>query len=237
MITGIDHAVVLVDNLESAIFRWRGAGFEVILGGRHRPAPTENAVIPFRDSSYIELFAFRRSYPEHRWWNLEKSGNVMDYSCTSTDIERDMEDMNSAGITSYPRQSLQRVLPSGDVADWWISVPRGQYAGVVPFLVGDVTSRTLRVPPAPVHLNGVVGIACIVIAVPSLRMVDSWCKNVAGWRYRLVDGRTDAVELRRHEQIIRFIVEPAVRVAGSPRIQLFLRTDTTFVPLQALIRG
>lgn len=236
MITGIDHAVVLVDDLEAAVSRWERAGFAVILGGRHKPAPTENAVIPFADGSYIELFAFGMPYPEHRWWDLERSDEIVDYSCMSTDIERDLATLERAGVTNYPRQTLQRILPNDDVAEWVISAPRGDYAGIVPFLIADVTARRVRVPPAPVHMNGVRGIAQILIAVPGLERLDPWCKNVTGWTYRPIDEQANAVELRRHGQTIRFVVKPSVG-ARSQRIQLVLRTDATTVSLKALIRG
>ena len=223
MLAGIDHAVVLVTDLEAAVSRWRSAGFTVTLGGRHRPAPTENAIIAFADSSYVELFAFRMPHEAHRWWPLRAQERIIDYSCISTDLDRDIAHVERAGVSSYPRQVLQRVVPNGDVAEWFISAPRGHHAGVIPFLIADVTSRTVRVPSAPVHSNGALGIACVAVAVPSLKLVDPWCKNLAGWTYRPAAGEAMDAELQRHEQSIRFVAHPRV-AARSPSIELFLRT-------------
>ncbi len=56
MLTGIDHIVIVVNNLDVASTQFETAGFTVTPGGSH-PTGTYNALIPFQDGSYFELIA------------------------------------------------------------------------------------------------------------------------------------------------------------------------------------
>ena len=63
MLTGIDHIVIIISDLATAVKSYEEPGFTVALGGRH-PVGTHNALIPLADGSYIELIAFYRANPE-----------------------------------------------------------------------------------------------------------------------------------------------------------------------------
>jgi hypothetical protein len=52
--TRVDHIVVSVAELPSAIARWRTAGLPPTLGGRH-PWGTSNALVRGPDRGYLEL--------------------------------------------------------------------------------------------------------------------------------------------------------------------------------------
>ena len=58
MLTRLDHLVVLVSDLDQAIRGCEGLGFAVTSGGEHADGLTCNALIPFKDGSYLELVAF-----------------------------------------------------------------------------------------------------------------------------------------------------------------------------------
>src|SRR5262249_58019959 len=57
MLTGIDHLVVAVPDLDAAIESYQSVGFHVVRGGRHQVG-THNALVPFADGVYLELIAF-----------------------------------------------------------------------------------------------------------------------------------------------------------------------------------
>ena len=59
MITGIDHLVIAVKDLEAATRAYGELGFTVVPGGRH-PVGTYNTLIAFADGSYLELIGFYR---------------------------------------------------------------------------------------------------------------------------------------------------------------------------------
>ena len=68
MLKGIDHVVILVKNLDQAVADYTQLGFNVVPGGEHTDGATHNALVAFADGSYLELIAFKREAPEHRWW-------------------------------------------------------------------------------------------------------------------------------------------------------------------------
>ena len=49
MLRGIDHIVILVDDLDQAIQSYTEAGFTVIPGGEHTGGATHNALVAFRE--------------------------------------------------------------------------------------------------------------------------------------------------------------------------------------------
>src|SRR3989338_6231807 len=67
MLTGIDHIVIVVQNLDEAARNYEKLGFTVVPGGRH-PVGSHNVLISFADGSYIEIISFYQPSPDHRWW-------------------------------------------------------------------------------------------------------------------------------------------------------------------------
>lgn len=77
MLTGIDHIVITVPDLDLAIASYRQLGFTVARGGRHAAA-THNALIAFARRAYVELLAFLDPAPSHRWWEpLQRGGGLV----------------------------------------------------------------------------------------------------------------------------------------------------------------
>jgi len=66
MLKGIDHLVIVVKDLPQAAKDYEQLGFTAVLGGRH-PVGSHNALIAFRDGSYLDIIAFYREAPDHRW--------------------------------------------------------------------------------------------------------------------------------------------------------------------------
>lgn len=82
MIQAIDHLVILVSDLAEAIEDYEALGFHVAPGGEHTDGATHNALISFADGTYLELLAFRRDAPTHRWWRHTASGEgLIDFAC------------------------------------------------------------------------------------------------------------------------------------------------------------
>jgi hypothetical protein len=67
MFKAVDHFVVVVADLETAIRNYTTAGFTVVRGGRHNIG-THNALIAFADGSYLELIAFLNPAGGHPWY-------------------------------------------------------------------------------------------------------------------------------------------------------------------------
>ena len=167
MLRGLDHVVILVTDLDEAIESYTRLGFTVVPGGRHNVA-TQNALIAFRDGSYIELIAFWEDAPQHRWHRyLQLGGGLVDYCMRTSDLTGDAAALRKAGIAMSEAQAMSRLRPDGYSVEWRLSLAT-ETQGVSPFFIEDLTPRAERVPRQIRHANGVTGISTITIAVRDL---------------------------------------------------------------------
>lgn len=179
----IDHIVIVDQNLETMVQQAESIGFTVVPGGEHAGGMTHNALIPFRDGSYIELIAFIE--PEqrstHRWWpRLWKGGGLVDFALLCDDLEAEVEEIRRRGLEVPEAVENGRLRPDGQRLEWRQSFPQTVVGETgMPFLIEDVTPRSLRVPSSDAevtHRNGVVGIAGITLLVDDL---DSASRSLA----------------------------------------------------------
>ena len=61
-----------------------------------------------------------------------------------------------------------RSRPDGYHVRWINNKVGGQYQGVIPFIIEDVTARSERLPTEKIHANGVTGIHCLSLATADL---------------------------------------------------------------------
>lgn len=202
MLIGLDHIVIAVSNLEAAIASYRDLGFTVIPGGRH-PVGTYNGLISFADGSYIEIIAFYRENPDHRWWKpLQRGGGLVDFCMQTDDLAGDTAKLRNAGVEIDDPVPWSRARPDGYQLKWLLSLAREPHRGVAPFLIQDETPRSERVPQRFDHQNGARGIGTVTVAVDDLPNVAGWYKSVLGY---------DGAAVRREELNaagMRFTVGP-----------------------------
>ena len=180
MLQGIDHIVIAVPDLVVASRNYQALGFSVVPGGRH-PVATHNALIALADGSYIELIAFYEKHPQHKWWQpLQQGGGLVDFCMQTDDLLGDTAAFRAAGVEIDDPSPLSRVRPDGYQLKWVLSIARGAYRGVAPFLIQDETPRTERVPRQTQHANGVTGIGKVTVAVDDVERVAGWYRRVFG---------------------------------------------------------
>lgn len=172
----IDHIVVAVSDLQSAIAGWRRLGFTVVEGGEHPGRGSRNALVVFADGAYFEIIAFDRAVPDFRWWQvLDRVGDgLVDFALLPSDIEADVAAARARGLDIGLPIAGGRTRPDGVRLDWKTArSPRSD----LPFLCGADANRTLRVPDgeARIHPNGAQGVASLVVAVANLE------ESVARW--------------------------------------------------------
>lgn len=152
MLTAIDHLVIVVPDLDAAIKTYRDLGFTVVAGGRHPGVGTDNALIAFRDSAYLELVGFHEPRPDHRWWApLQKGGGLVDFCLQTDDFAGDADRLRRAGV---------------DMGG--------------PFVLAEETGRDERVPHERAHANGVTGIGRVTVVVRDLAAVRRWYGEALG---------------------------------------------------------
>ena len=175
MLNRLDHLVILVRDLDQAIREYEVLGFTVIPGGEHADGLTRNALIPFRDGSYLELVAFLDPEdPRENVWGwrafLPSGGGMIDYCAASDDLGDDAHALEERGLGVEGPTDGGRRLPDGKEIRWRVARIR-QDGRLLPFLIEDVTPRSLRVPGGPVaeHPNGATGISRLELAASNER--------------------------------------------------------------------
>ncbi len=181
-VLGLDHVVVAVHDLDAAIASYRATGFTVQVGGTHPGRTSHNALIVFQDGAYIELIAWAAPAPTERWWRVvqEHGEGIVDFALLPRDAAAALAAAQARGLQTMtgPLEG-GRVRPDG-VQLRWQTVRHA--TPELPFLCGDITPRSLRVPEGDVrqHANGALGIAGLEIAVNDL--------DAAELRYRALLG-------------------------------------------------
>ncbi|RMF76551.1 MAG: hypothetical protein D6737_19920 [Chloroflexi bacterium] len=178
MLTGIDHIVIAVHDLDEAMANYRELGFHVIVGGEH-PTGSHNALISFADGAYIELIAWREPSPDVRWYRLlQNGGGLIDYCMRTDDLDGDLHAFRDGGVTQTERRDGGRARPDGYHIKWVTGRILEPLQGVAPFIIEDVTPRDERVPSETTQPNGVTGIDNLVIAVPETKTLQTWYRRV-----------------------------------------------------------
>ena len=176
MITGIDHIVIMVSDLEQAASQWGDLGFTVIPGGKH-PRGTHNALIAFQDHSYLELIAFwEPDYDAHKWHRFQNSGiGLIDHALASSDLPQEVQDITGRGVAYEGPNAGARSRLDGVELSWRTAQPAGRDDHALPFIIDDVSPRELRVPGGEQaeHANGVLGVDTLQIVVDDVAAISA----------------------------------------------------------------
>lgn len=208
MLLGIDHIVIAVRDLEAALRSYEQLGFTVVPGGRH-PVGTHNVLISFADGSYIEIIAFYRDNPDHRWWKpLQIEEGLVDFCMQTDDLAGDTGKLRGAGVAIDAPVPWSRARPDGYQLKWVLSLAREGHRGVAPFLIQDETPRSERVPQRFDHKNGAAGIGTVTVAADDLPAVTGWYESVLGYNgepVKRADLKAEGVRFRIGAHIFEFV--------------------------------
>jgi catechol 2,3-dioxygenase-like lactoylglutathione lyase family enzyme len=165
----LDHIVIAVHELDTAIDNYAALGFNVQRGGDHPGRPTHNALVVFADGSYFELIAWKEPAPQERWWQLlQRHGEgIVDFALLPRSTPDTVNAAARRGLVLDGPHDGGRLRPDGERLRWQTARPPSPD---LPFLCGDITPRVLRVPEgsARVHPNGALGVASLALAVHDL---------------------------------------------------------------------
>lgn len=198
MISGIDHLVILVDDLDTGMDQYRELGFTVTPGGRH-PRFTHNALVTFADGSYLELISFyEHDNVTHRWYGYRASGGgLIDHALGSDDLAAELAGADLRGVPYSGPHDGARARPDGVQLVWKTATPGAERPIGLPFLIEDVTERGLRVPgDASGHANGVSGVDTLIIAVADIEASATLYGQLLNQTGQEVTGSTDSSAAR-----------------------------------------
>ena len=221
MITGIDHIVIMVSDLETATRQWSAVGFNVIPGGKH-PRGTHNALIAFQDGSYLELIAFwEPDYDAHKWHRFRDTGiGLIDHALGSSDLAAEVVALADRGIRYDGPNPGARSRPDGVELAWRTAQPAGYDDHGLPFLIDDVSDRSLRVPGGSdaMQENGVIGVKQLQIVAADYEGVANHYAKITGTEPASGDDGSALVTAGPHSIKIS---TPDAGSAGSMRIDTF----------------
>ena len=166
----LDHIVIAVNDLDTAIADYRALGFQVLVGGQHPGRTSHNALVVFADGSYLEIIAWRAPAPEERWYRTlrDHGEGLVDFALLPPNTVQALAEARARGLDTLtgPLEG-GRVRPDGAQLLWQTA---RHATPDVPFLCSDITPRALRVPEGAVrtHPNGALGVATITVAVHDL---------------------------------------------------------------------
>jgi catechol 2,3-dioxygenase-like lactoylglutathione lyase family enzyme len=173
VIRGIDHIVIPVHDLATAIADYSALGFTVVRGGRHPGLNTHNALIAFDDGCYFELIASLEPGTATHWWfdGLRRDGGFTDFCLQSDQLVEDSAAFRRAGAAIGTPFMMSRERPDGYRLDWELAVNESDTRGLVPFFIRDITPRDERVPRGPKHSNRAAGVESLAIVVAEMNSV------------------------------------------------------------------
>jgi hypothetical protein len=165
----LDHVIIAVNDLGQASRDYEKLGFTVLPGGTHANGASHNALIVFRDGSYIELLAptgepAQPGYADFSFLTQHGEG-LVGFALRSDDLVVDVDAVQQRGLAMSAVTTGRRKRPDGLELQWRSA--RLAAGGLSPFLIQDITPRDWRVPndeKAITHANTCVGIVALVLA-------------------------------------------------------------------------
>lgn len=158
-LTGIDHTLVGVRDLEAARALWQGLGFTVSPRGRHIGWGTANYCIMF-DAGYIELLGVvdPSQFTNNLDKVLEAREGMFALAFASDDADGLAAALDAAGLPADGPKALKRLLelPEGDVLPEFklVHLPAAATPGLRAFVCQHLTPALIRRPEWLAHANG-----------------------------------------------------------------------------------
>jgi catechol 2,3-dioxygenase-like lactoylglutathione lyase family enzyme len=189
-VVGIDHAVVMVDDLDAAADNWKRLGFTVSPRGTHSAKlGSGNYTIMFGDD-YIELLGVLTA-TEHnapsRAFLAERGGGIERIAFTTTDAVAGAQELRDLGIQAIGPVDFGRPveLPSGGKGEARFSIfewPREEAPGNLRIFACQHHTRDLVwIPELQLHANTARGLQQVLVTSPQpesearhmLRLIDA----------------------------------------------------------------
>jgi hypothetical protein len=168
-ITGIDHLLVAVRDLEAARRQWRALGFTPTPRGRHIGWGTANYCLMF-ETGYVELLGIvdPSQFVNNLDRVLERRQGLTGLAFASTDAARTKAALAAGGFHPDGPRDLKRLLelPEGDVLPAFslVFLPPEETPGASAFFCQQLTPELVRRPEWLRHENGAVALAGFTIA-------------------------------------------------------------------------
>jgi hypothetical protein len=231
-VVGIDHAVVMVKELDRAAENWKRLGFTVSPRGTHSTHMGSGNYTIMLDPDYMELLGVLTS-TEHnapaRAYLAKHGDGIERVALTAVDSAAGAEEIRARGYTPIGPTDFERpvTMPDGTLSaakfrtfQWPTAEAPG---GVRIFACQHKTRETVWIPELMKHANGARRLRQVLIATQDAakdaahlsRMIDREARNEPDGAVAVPSGadRADFVFLTRKQLATRY---PGVALAGLP---------------------
>lgn len=169
-ITGIDHTLVGVEDLEKARQAWSRLGFTLSPRGRHIGWGTANYCIMFPED-YIEILGIldASQFTNNLDRFLDDGEGLLGVALSCKDAPATAAALQEAGIAAEAPKDLKRILESDDGEELpefqLVHLPPDATPGMSSFIVGHLTPEIVWRQQWLTHPNGAKRLESVTIAV------------------------------------------------------------------------
>ncbi len=167
-ITGIDHSLIGIRDLEAGHAVWARLGFTICPRGRHIGWGTGNYCIML-DSGYIELLGIidAGQFTNNLDQFLAQREGLMGIAFATDDAVSCQAQLSAAGLHPEEPKHLARLLelPEGDVTPRFelVFLPPAETPAVRTFVCHHVTPELVRRPDWQLHANGATALISVTV--------------------------------------------------------------------------
>jgi Glyoxalase-like domain len=231
-VIGIDHAVVVVGDLDQAAETWKALGFTISPRGTHSAHMGTGNYTIMLDPDYVELLGVLTpaEYNAPTRAFLDKRGEGIErIAFTATDSAAGADEIRARGFPPIGPIDFERpvTMPGGSqsaakfrVFQWPVDEVPG---GVRIFACQHRTRETVWIPELMMHANGARRLMQVLIVTPDPdqdaahlgRMIDRSARNEADGAIAMPSGsdRADFIFLTKDQLRRRY---PTVSLSGLP---------------------
>ncbi|CAA7619803.1 conserved hypothetical protein [Candidatus Terasakiella magnetica] len=175
-VTGLDHVIIAVSDLEATVAVFRSLGFTPMPRGEHPQWGTANACLMFgRD--YVELLAAQgpgEAAERVRAFTAARRNGLMAVALGSRDAAHDAQRLGLAAPSALSRSV------EGQTAHFAIAaLPDGSTPGMASFLCQHLTPELLRPSGSTDHANGALSLVSVTAVVEEpLAQMAAWDRMI-----------------------------------------------------------
>ena len=221
ILSGLDHAILLVRDLDAAAATWQRLGFHLTARGRHLQLGTANHTIVL-ERDYLELLSVvARSPANQRWAAILDRGEGLSAAAWRTDDARATHNaLRRAGVDAPEPIEFGRAvtLPTGTVeARFSICLlPEGAAPALPSFFCQHHTRDYVWRPEWQRHPNGAQAIAAVTVAHPDPVSLRGGWEALAG--AERVAAKKDGLELHLDRVTIHLVTRDGAERRFAQRL-------------------
>ena len=207
-ISGLDHAIIAVSDLEAARSRFEALGFTCAPLGNHVGKATANHCIMFPDS-YLELIGINEpDNPDSLGLDAffaSRGEGLVQVALSTSDADAARAEIEARGFSPTGPDDLARPLespPGAMVRFRNLQIPRHETGGLGTFLCGHTTPALMRPAGSTQHPNGARNLVAALAIADDLETVSSSWSRLLGHTASRPDTGTAILDAGRGEVLV-----------------------------------